>query len=95
MALFGAPSSSNKLLSFKAGRMNLREKTVIADKRKGLVSMEYGTVDRLLMLKWSDRATGTVELVRLWPVLTITNSMRIRILCSSQFWSKSDSISHL
>ncbi|XP_065190221.1 proteasomal ubiquitin receptor ADRM1-like [Sycon ciliatum] len=67
MALFGSSAESSKLIQFKAGRMTLRNTTVQPDKRKGLLYMEYSP-ERILVMKWSDRASGEVELdLKLFP----------------------------
>ncbi|XP_065651953.1 proteasomal ubiquitin receptor ADRM1-B isoform X2 [Hydra vulgaris] len=62
MALFGssAVSSSKNLVSFRAGKMNLKGTTVTADKRKGLVYV-YQSDDSLMHFCWKDRTTGTLE----------------------------------
>ncbi|CAK8683168.1 proteasomal ubiquitin receptor ADRM1-like [Clavelina lepadiformis] len=62
MSLFSNTSSiSNKnLVEFRAGKMNFKGKTVMPDKRKGLVYI-YQTDDSLMHFCWKDRSTGTTE----------------------------------
>lgn len=61
-ALFGASQTarSKNLVEFKAGKMNLKNKTVLPDKRKGLVYV-YQSDDSLMHFCWKDRTTGIVE----------------------------------
>ncbi|XP_050407502.1 proteasomal ubiquitin receptor ADRM1-B [Patella vulgata] len=62
-ALFGnasGRSQSKNLVEFRAGKMTLRDKTVTADKRKGLVYV-YQSDDSLMHFCWKDRTTGTLE----------------------------------
>ena len=62
-ALFGNSGSQRgvkNLVEFKAGKMNLKEKMVQPDKRKGLVYV-YQSEDSLMHFCWKDRQTGIVE----------------------------------
>lgn len=61
-ALFGSSQStkSKNLVEFKAGKMNMVNKTVHPDKRKGLVYV-YQSDDALMHFCWKDRTTGIVE----------------------------------
>lgn len=54
--------AEQKLVEFRAGRMELKDRTVSADKRKGLLFMEHSP-EGYLAFKWKDRSTGKVELV--------------------------------
>ena len=60
----GSDSSSSKnLVEFKAGKMQLKNTTVTADKRKGLLYLHQSD-DALMHFCWKDRNTGIVEDVR-------------------------------
>lgn len=63
-ALFGSsggPARGVKnLVEFKAGKMNLKDKMVQPDKRKGLVYV-YQSEDSLMHFCWKDRTSGIVE----------------------------------
>lgn len=61
-ALFGASQSSRSknIVEFKAGKMNLKNKMVHPDKRKGLVYV-YQSDDSLMHFCWKDRTNGIVE----------------------------------
>lgn len=63
-ALFGSSSGPARgvknLVEFKAGKMNLKDKMVQPDKRKGLVYV-YQSEDSLMHFCWKDRTTGIVE----------------------------------
>lgn len=62
-ALFGNSGSQRgvkNLVEFKAGKMNLKDKMVQPDKRKGLVYV-YQSEDTLMHFCWKDRQTGIVE----------------------------------
>lgn len=62
--LFGgtssSQSSSKNLVEFRAGKMTMKNSTVSADKRKGLVYVHQAD-DSLMHFCWKDRTTGTVE----------------------------------
>jgi len=62
MSLFGAnqTSRSKNVVEFKAGKMNLKNKMVHPDKRKGLVYV-YQSDDSLMHFCWKDRTSGIVE----------------------------------
>jgi len=61
-ALFGsmARTSTKNLVEFKAGKMNMKEKMVHSDSRKGMVYV-YQSDDQLMHFCWKDRTTGNVE----------------------------------
>jgi len=61
-SIFSAPSSRNKpLVEFKAGKMLIRGKMVIPDKRQGKIEVVHSPEDQLKHFKWKDRSTGQVE----------------------------------
>ena len=62
-ALFGTGGGVRgvkNLVEFKAGKMNLKDKMVVPDKRKGLVYV-YQSDDSLMHFCWKDRTSGIVE----------------------------------
>ncbi len=62
-ALFGNGGGTRgvkNLVEFKAGKMNIKDKMVQPDKRKGLVYV-YQSEDSLMHFCWKDRNTGIVE----------------------------------
>ena len=70
MALFGhggAPRGGGgggvqkNLVEFRAGKLNLRDRMLHADKRKGLVFVKRRSEDGLMHFCWKDRTTGAVE----------------------------------
>ena len=66
-ALFGnaqSRSNSKHLVEFRAGTMNLKNKMVHPDKRKGLVYVHQSD-DSLMHFCWKDRGANKVEDVSL------------------------------
>lgn len=59
-ALGGSSGGNRHLVEFRAGRMNLVNKMVHPDNRKGLVYV-YQAEDGLIHFCWKDRTTGNVE----------------------------------
>ncbi|XP_050074611.1 proteasomal ubiquitin receptor ADRM1 homolog [Anopheles maculipalpis] len=59
-ALGGSSGGNRHLVEFRAGRMNMVNKMVHADNRKGLVYV-YQAEDGLIHFCWKDRTSGTVE----------------------------------
>ncbi|XP_053689970.1 proteasomal ubiquitin receptor ADRM1 homolog [Sabethes cyaneus] len=59
-ALGGSSGGNRHLVEFRAGRMNLVNKMVHPDNRKGLVYV-YQADDGLIHFCWKDRTTGNVE----------------------------------
>jgi hypothetical protein len=51
------------LVEFRAGKMLIRGKMVIPDKRKGKIEINASPDDQLMHFKWKDRSTGQVETV--------------------------------
>lgn len=61
-SIFAAPTNRNKpLVEFKAGKMLIRGKMVIPDKRKGKIELAQSPDDQLMHFRWKDRSTGQVE----------------------------------
>ena len=61
----GAARGVKNLVEFKAGKMNLKDKMVQPDKRKGIIYV-YQSDDSLMHFCWKDRSTGIVEDVHLF-----------------------------
>lgn len=59
-ALGGSSGGNRHLVEFRAGRMNLVNKMVHPDNRKGMVYV-YQADDGLIHFCWKDRTTGNVE----------------------------------
>ncbi|XP_049296098.1 proteasomal ubiquitin receptor ADRM1 homolog [Anopheles funestus] len=59
-ALGGSSGGNRHLVEFRAGRMNMVNKMVHADNRKGLVFV-YQAEDGLIHFCWKDRTSGTLE----------------------------------
>ncbi|XP_055601152.1 proteasomal ubiquitin receptor ADRM1 homolog isoform X2 [Uranotaenia lowii] len=59
-ALGGSSGGNRHLVEFRAGRMNLVNKMVHPDNRKGLVYV-YQAEDGLMHFCWKDRTTGNIE----------------------------------
>lgn len=59
-ALGGSSGGNRHLVEFRAGRMNLTNKMVHPDQRKGMVYV-YQADDGLIHFCWKDRTTGNVE----------------------------------
>ncbi|XP_052896359.1 proteasomal ubiquitin receptor ADRM1 homolog [Anopheles moucheti] len=59
-ALGGSSGGNRHLVEFRAGRMNMVNKMVHADNRKGLVYV-YQAEDGLIHFCWKDRTSGTLE----------------------------------
>ncbi|XP_041769602.1 proteasomal ubiquitin receptor ADRM1 homolog [Anopheles merus] len=59
-ALGGSSGGNRHLVEFRAGRMNMVNKMVHPDNRKGLVYV-YQAEDGLIHFCWKDRTSGTVE----------------------------------
>src|SRR3989344_6053409 len=57
--------SQKPLVEFKAGKMLIRGKMVIPDKRKGKIELAQSPDDQLMHFRWKDRSTGQVETVTL------------------------------
>lgn len=53
-------NGSKMLVQFRAGRMNLRDRMLHPDTRKGILYV-YQSDDSLMHLCWKDRTTRTVE----------------------------------
>ena len=71
-ALFGRSSTGlgstggfKHLVEVKAGKMNLKGKMVLPDKRKGLLFL-YRSDDSLIHFCWQDRTSGFFTLLFLW-----------------------------
>jgi len=81
-ALFGNPASlgsSKYLVEFRAGKMNLKGKTVTPDKRKGTVYI-HQSEDSLMHFCWKDRTSGNVEDV---SYLYVVHSQSVQYRCCS------------
>jgi hypothetical protein len=57
----GGGDIQKNLVEFRAGKLNLRDRMLHADKRKGLVFVKRYSDDGLMHFCWKDRTTGTVE----------------------------------
>lgn len=57
----GQTSTSKALVEFRAGKMNVNGKTVTADKRKGLITVEQGEDDQLMHFRWKERGGDSLS----------------------------------
>jgi hypothetical protein len=68
------------LVEFKAGKMLIRGKMVIPDKRKGKIELAQSPDDQLMHFRWKDRSTGQVETVTLPCPLSLSLSYSFAVL---------------
>lgn len=59
-ALGGGSGGSKHLVEFRAGRMNLKDRMMHPDNRKGFLYV-YQSDDSLMHFCWKDRTSGAIE----------------------------------